>query len=166
MIQRSPSTHDVARRMTGLALIGVLAWASSAGAMSRTFCISGNSTGAGWSWAVVVNGSTFCQEMQAGPVPAGADCAALTQAFIQSNNQNADCFQNYQAIPHPNPCCFTILGASDFQFFVGPSGTDATTGCEVTNNPAGCAFNPIITELVGPTATERTRWGMVKALYR
>jgi hypothetical protein len=99
-------------------------------------------------------------------VPAGADCAALTQAFIQSNNQNADCFQNYQAIPHPNPCCFTILGASDFQFYVGPYGTDATTGCEVTNNPPGCPFNPTITELVGPTATERTRWGMVKALYR
>jgi hypothetical protein len=157
-----------------LLCLGLLASSTPVNAQSKTFCIHGESDGGpdetgGWSWAIKLNGNPVCSALRMPAIPPSGDeptdAQAFRDAFVEAITADPDCNNIVAAIPHPDPRCFTLLFSGDLQFFVGPYDTDATQHCEVTNNPGGCPFNPIIME-EPPTPTEASTWGMIKMLYR
>ena len=122
--------------------------------VTKTFKITGNSTGVGWSFAIIKNGSLYCQGVvPTGTVPNTADCNALTTAFINQLRLRCELADmKYRIDPGPDPCTFTIkqFNHDTLQFWVGAETGNPASGCQVTNNPAGCAFNPLIEEITSP----------------
>ena len=111
------------------------------GPATQTFCVSGVSTGVGWSWGVVSNGGLQSRAVVP-PVAAGSGCNALAAAFVGSINANSQCTA---AVSPTNPCCFTICCKEGFDFWIGDAAGDPNgKRCKVTNNPGGCSFNPLV----------------------
>lgn len=164
------------KRTSGCATSYLAAWtvfaivfADDAGAqydycnrVGRTFCVSGDSTGIGWSWAIVINGHKVCSSIVE-PLPPGRPCKHLVAAFKSSIEQNCGMSSGCTVESTDDNCCFRVVCKEDFQFFVGDQDGDPESGCEVTNNPAGCSFNPLIMETADdgnyecPAASE---WGL------
>ncbi|HSR53863.1 MAG TPA: hypothetical protein VLV83_23800 [Acidobacteriota bacterium] len=114
-------------------------------AIARTFCIEGRSDGVGWSWGIVSNGQLTCSEVVP-RAPEGVGCGGLRDRFVTSLATAANCSPRCFAVP-VDDCCFTLRCERPFRFFVGDAAGDPDSGCEVTNNPAGCEFNPCIFEV-------------------
>jgi len=137
---------------------------SSAVATTNTYCISGNSTGAGWSIEVATwnppAGGWVGSTGECAGVTEGAGCAALAQAFVDCINNTLIEGQGSAAIDPSDPCCFTITsGWNKIDLSVGPAGGDPD--CEVTE--AGCPFNPTIylVSVVPTPIPTLTEWGMI-----
>ena len=136
---------------------------SSAVATTNTYCISGNSTGAGWSiqvdtWNPPAGGYQSSSSECMG-VPQGADCAALAQAFVNCINNTLVEGQGFATIDPNDSCCFMIhSGWNKIDLYVGPAWEDPD--CKVTE--AGCSFNPTIylVSVVSPIPT-LTEWGLI-----
>jgi hypothetical protein len=132
----------------------VMTTATAEAQVSKRFCINGSSTGAGWSFAIIKNHALYCKGVvTAGTVQDGDGCDKLTQAFVLGMRLKCELAdRKFRIEVDPDhPCCFTINDVGnpdDFRFFVGAENEDPASGCEVTNNPAGCSFNPTITEIL------------------
>lgn len=134
--------------MAMVALVLCLVAGEAQAQAAHRFRITGNSTGVGWSWGIIKNHGLFCRGVVAsGTVPNGGDCQALRDAFV--NSMFLQCPQKIRVRPAENPCEFTItnLNNDEMQFWVGDEAGDPLSGCQVTNNPAGCSFNPLIEEV-------------------
>ncbi len=124
-----------------------------AGQVTKTFRVSGSTTGVGWSWGIVIHESLVGSDKEIGPVVPVAgvpDCQQFVDLFINTINgkfPSGRCVAKLAGAGGPPPFCeFTITCDEDFQFLVGDAAGTQASGCEVTNNPGGCQFNPLITE--------------------
>lgn len=116
---------------------------SAAAQVSQTFCISGNSTGAGWVFALQAQAGY--QVLNVRGVAEGSGPEALAEAWARRINEI------YKGRPYSatqKGDCFTITAEFDFVLFVGPPGDE----CKVTNNPQGCSFNPLVIHRVRKTS--------------
>lgn len=143
---------------------------SSANVVTKKFCISGTSDGVGWSWGIIFDTDLACKGTGLGPVDPNngiSDPAEFATAFVNSINANGGGLGYSAAVDPKNPHCFTITHTTEpgapanFEFWVGDAAGTPTSGCQVTNNPAGCAFNPDIVEVLGQSIPTLSEWGMI-----
>lgn len=151
------------------AVMVVCVASGAAKADRKTFCISGASDGVGWSWGIISqNGGLVYRATNVG-VPAGTDANGLAREFERSISgailngpnqgyrvtRNAECGLNY----------FTISGPDNFQFWIGDAAGTPASGCQVTNNPAGCTFNPTVQQAsftcADPPVPAMSIWGLL-----
>ncbi|HEX4960290.1 MAG TPA: hypothetical protein VF173_05590 [Thermoanaerobaculia bacterium] len=133
------------RNVTFFAFVSLLVMsfplAAQQGPATQTFCVSGVSTGVGWSWGIISNGGLQSRAVVP-PVAAGSGCNTLAAAFAGSINANSQCTATVSAT---NPCCFTVCCKQGFDFWIGDAAGDpAGKRCKVTNTPGGCSFNPLV----------------------
>jgi len=148
-----------------MAAVALLLPIEGALAGSATYCVSGSSTGIGWTFFLECEGggtSVGGGNIVDGAIPAGAPCSVLAQQFVDSTNVTG---LGWTATLGPGDCCFTVSNPDctdqNIRLSVQTAGTPL---CTVTpTNP--CTFNPTITQ-VGPVAVEPNTWGRVKSRYR
>lgn len=103
------------------------------------FCIIGSYTGTYFWWQL---NSVAPKSLPPPTLSLGASNSTIAAAFVTSI-QNAGIAGLSASLSNPNSC-FAVNYGSPFKFYVGTSGN--STKCEVTNNPGGCTFNPLIIE--------------------
>jgi CSLREA domain-containing protein len=105
------------------------------------FCISGLSTGVGWSWTVTPSsGPQFVGSVAAGTVAAGGTADLIASAWVGSMSAAGVNAGVLGGQPH----CFKILPPKQtltVQTLTGPV-------CTVSGNPSGCSFNPTVIEVL------------------
>jgi len=126
------------------------------GNKKQKFCINGQSTGVGWSYAIISGGSLECRDVIANnTVEEGKGCKDLRDAFVTSlqDKCSVDC-----TITAEDKCCFEVSCTNGFQLIVSDVDEDPAKACRVS--PDGCSFNPtiVLTEAAVPTLSE---WGLV-----
>jgi hypothetical protein len=126
-----------------------------------TFCISGNSTGVGWSFTVTnwtpPAGGAIGVPGECGGVPEGSGPEVLAEAFVECINTAGEGLITATLVPG-QPGCFKISGDfSNVRLDVGPAGSPAD--CEVTT--AGCSFNPTIYLVPASSIPTLTEWGLI-----
>ena len=100
--------------------------------------MKGVSTGEGWSWKLT---STTARDV-AGVLPVGAPAKDIVAAFV-ADLKLAGVTAIQRRARRRTHCFSVIIGSAD-SLWVGPFG--GAPDCEVTGNPAGCTFNPTITD--------------------
>ena len=135
-------------------------------AATNKYCVSGNSTGAGWSISITTwnppAGGAVGSGGDCPGIPEGSDCVALTQAFVDCINDNIIEGQGSASVDPDDPCCFIITSWwNQIDLYVGPFG-ELLPDCEVTE--AGCPFNPFVYKVsAGPEEKVPTlsEWGLI-----
>src|SRR5262249_20959669 len=140
--------RDIPTRLLILLLLPLAAQAGLGG-VDKKFCISGASTGKGWQYTLEIStdgGVTYIAGVPDNEVPAGAGADALAKAWVDSLNslhQHRDLPASFKAeVVAGQPNCFIVetvaphAATLDFKLFVDT--------CEITNNPNGCSFNPVV----------------------
>jgi hypothetical protein len=119
-------------------------------ASQKVFCVSGTSTGVPWEWQITHGGGpTTIGPGSLGPVPSGQGGEAFAAAFAAGINAPPGVVAQQLAAPQSNCFSLQLQGTLDFEFFVRTPVGGPGPFCQVTGNPAGCPFNPTITELLG-----------------
>lgn len=158
--------RSIPRTSLALALlVASVLFANLAQAGSATYCIEGNSTGKGWTFALeCADGSTVVGggSVADGAVPAGSTCATLAEAFVDLVNQAPGQGMWTATLDPDNPCYFTVsnplCASGDIRLTVT---TEGIGSCTVgIGNP--CSFNPTITLLEPPIPVELESWGRHK----
>ncbi len=114
---------------------------------TRTFCIEGNSTGAGWTWGF---GPTMGIPET---LPAGAPASDFVNRFVGQISFAWGGVPDRPYVSSFTPTCFDVSFGAPFELHVGPAATNFPNQltfptCEVLDRDiATCAFNPIIYEL-------------------
>ncbi|HVS00917.1 MAG TPA: hypothetical protein VMW27_30130 [Thermoanaerobaculia bacterium] len=110
--------------------------------VTKNFCIDGTSNGAGWSYNLSGSGSSNITVNTDG-VPSGGNATALAEHWVRSINAAQGQPPAYRAAfshtGRDGKAYFTITAQSNFRFSVGE--------CQITGNPAGCSFNPMVLEI-------------------
>lgn len=155
----------------GLALLGSIFIGQ--GVMARTYCITGNSTGVGWSWAI--NGKIemprpggqppiaipvqYSGTVGDGEVASGQGPEALRDEFVFSlltklrlPARVRKISENYFSVTG-----FSISGLDTMVLSVGPVGEPRA--CAVGRR--GCSFNPTISEVSSSAVSSTTQWGLI-----
>jgi len=107
----------------------------------QKFCISGPSTGVGWTWTLTPSaGPQVSGSVPTGTVPLGGTAIQIANAWVNSN---------------PGGLIAAGVTASQFTggeahcFQITPGNHTLTVdACTVTGNPNGCSFNPTVIEVV------------------
>jgi hypothetical protein len=121
--------------------------ATPAGAVTKTFCVEGTTTGVAWSWGIVINESLVCSAIVGEGWATGLGPLSIVSGWVNSLVTNCpEC--TYTTLSQDGRVCFTITCADDFQFWVGDAAGDPLSGCQITNNPSGCQFNPLVYEYI------------------
>lgn len=122
---------------------------SALAAETQTFCISGASTGVGWSSTLQAGANV--EILAINPLPVGANATQIAKEWARRINGQIVASQ-YQAGPvctqSDGSACFSITGPNGFTLSVATGGPD----CVVTNNPSGCTFNPTVIEALVPVS--------------
>lgn len=170
MLQQTTDVRGVVFRsysiLLGSILIAPEAWA-------RTYCIQGNSTGVGWSWAIdgriekpgverpfIILELSFSGTVGNGEVKSGAGPGALVDRFVASLNAHmaphararrisANCFR---------VTGFAISGLDTMVLRVGP--INDPRACLVHGRNR-CSFNPTISEVSSSAVPSTTQWGLI-----
>ena len=155
MFARSSFRMKLRVLLTICALGSIAAWAAAQFGFQATYAqlaeftatyeITGESTGQGWSWSIVIpieSGATF-RAGSAGPVANGANATALRDAYVASLNTLGGAGLSAAS-----------LGSTRFRVIVDVAETGAVApfthrvgACTITGNPNGCSFNPTIIEV-------------------
>ena len=138
--------HQGLFRTACIAALALTLVSSAPGAQvsSKTFCVSGASDGSSWSWTLGAVGG-FATQFGTTSVGAGGDATALAQEWVQSINDSTSSSKGFTAefrcTDPGGDAYFTVHSSSltDFMF--------TADGCTITGNPAGCSFNPTVTEV-------------------
>ena len=131
-------------RLAALAMLLLAFDAGAAEAVTKTFCVSGTSTGAGWSYGLGGPGLPALQVTTDG-VPEGGSAEDLARKWVDSINRaqgDPPAFRARFVRTAGGRAYFSITSPRDFEFEVD--------GCTITGNPAGCSFNPTVEEREPP----------------
>src|SRR6185369_14382178 len=112
--QRSMTVRRVCMLLLQLVLVGM--WGRAGLADTKTFCVSGSSTGVGWSWGILPAGGGAPVLMATNvSVPAGTDAAGLAREFERSITMRIPMNSQYR-VWRTEECglqYFTIRGPDD-----------------------------------------------------
>jgi hypothetical protein len=102
------------------------------------FCVSGNSEGIGWTWAIDAGAFETVP-------PAIGTAKDLAAAFVASINGSTVYPTASAVVSTLQPECFTLFlsGSTSFSLSVDSVGSPP---CTVSGNASGCTFNPTITD--------------------
>ncbi len=109
------------------------------------YCISGTSTGVGWTWTVIIGSSVYSGVVLNGAVPPGGTAVDLAFRWVDSMIVGG---VNDVGVPpsqfsEPQANCFQIPGLH----------TLTVDSCTVTHNPSGCSFNPTVHDVTNVGGT-------------
>jgi hypothetical protein len=115
---------------------GTCACAPPVQVFGDSYCVLGNSNGAGWSWQLDAQ-----TPVDVPGLPFGAGPPAIAAAFIASVN-GSGIGATAAVDPFLGPSCFRVTYQLNSVLRVGGAGQ--APNCLVTVSPSGCTFNPTL----------------------